>query len=104
MIEAPDASRMLSGDRANTNRPANRRAGRGHTPDKSASGRFVCHVPSPVLSLPGGTAPGIGEHTDNSQPSASQRINLLLASIQGSDWGEIGAGCECGRSRRWCYA
>jgi hypothetical protein len=52
MIEAPNASRLLSGDRADTNRPPNRRAGRGDTPDKSASGRFVCHVSSPALPLP----------------------------------------------------
>jgi hypothetical protein len=53
MIEAPDASRLLSGERADTDRPANGRAGRGRTPDKSASGRFVCHVASPASPLPG---------------------------------------------------
>jgi hypothetical protein len=53
MIEAPDVSRLLSGERTDTNRPTNGHAGRGRTPDKSASGRFVCHVASPALPLPG---------------------------------------------------
>jgi hypothetical protein len=54
MIEAPDVSRLLSGERADTNRPNNGRTNRGRTPDKSTSGRFVCHVASPTLPLPGG--------------------------------------------------
>jgi hypothetical protein len=53
MIEAADVSRLLSGERADTNRPTKGRAGGGRTPDKSASGRFVSHVASPALPLPG---------------------------------------------------
>jgi hypothetical protein len=82
MIEAPDASRLLSGERADTNRPTNGCAGRGRTPDKSASGRFVCHVASPLLPPPGDVPRGFGKHTDNRQPSASQRYGLAAPGHQ----------------------
>jgi hypothetical protein len=47
MIEASDAACLLSGDRTDTTRCTNRCAGRRDAPDKSASGRVVCHIATP---------------------------------------------------------
>jgi len=86
MIEASDAARLLSGGRAATTRHTNPRADCGHTPDKSASRRFTCHMRLSVLPRPGDVAHHIDKHRAVPWVSATQRYGFGLKMRQfGSD-------------------